>query len=438
MHAGPVLAVADLLLGTLLPGVVGAAAATTPPPPFTIDALSAAPGSGAALEDWIAVVVAGGDASGQQGVRHEEEAADAGADGEGDGGAGEFGEGGVSPFLGGGDSQCDVYARHAESFLGRVLGTFSRDMVPRVLLRFQAAAAVFAAACQQVAGAAAAAAGGGGGAADATAAVVAAAHRELHSFRGLDLCLRLLMRCGPHLPARGVTEAPEPLASAAATVSGAHAVETLGTLSHLAAGWLQTVQAVAAASATAAQPGGQPCTPAHAAAAGNGGSGLEAMLLAGGRVHKAIGSLAATWLSQQVAAQASGSGDPEAVPTVCQLALAVPSSAASLLQAVAGDPRLAGWQAALHPAAVWGGESLVSLSSVALSSSFKPPAALLEAVWQCEAVQVGGSMGWAGFAGGWGEHVLERSRGSLRFCTPAETPPRPCVWRPPCPCPPPT
>lgn len=58
--AEPVLAVADLVLSTLC---LGAASA---PPPFTADALSSAPGSGSAMEDWLAAVVAGGDMEGEQ------------------------------------------------------------------------------------------------------------------------------------------------------------------------------------------------------------------------------------------------------------------------------------------------------------------------------------------------------------------------------------
>lgn len=75
--AEPVLAVADLVLSTLCLG--GGAGAT--PPPFTVDALSAAPGSGAAMEDWLASVVAGGDS--QEGEAGEAAAASA-EDGEGE------------------------------------------------------------------------------------------------------------------------------------------------------------------------------------------------------------------------------------------------------------------------------------------------------------------------------------------------------------------
>lgn len=74
----PVLAVADLVLSTLCLGA-GTGAGAAPPPPFTVDALSAAPSSGAAMEDWLASVVAGGD--GQDGDEGLSEAAGAGGGG---------------------------------------------------------------------------------------------------------------------------------------------------------------------------------------------------------------------------------------------------------------------------------------------------------------------------------------------------------------------
>lgn len=54
--AEPVVVAADLVLSTLSLG--GPAAA---PPLFVVGALSSAPGSGSAMEDWLASVVAGGD-----------------------------------------------------------------------------------------------------------------------------------------------------------------------------------------------------------------------------------------------------------------------------------------------------------------------------------------------------------------------------------------
>lgn len=59
------------MLSTL--GLAGA----TAPPPFTIDALSAAPGSGGAIEEWLASVAAGGDAA-----EGEEAGAEHGGEGE--------------------------------------------------------------------------------------------------------------------------------------------------------------------------------------------------------------------------------------------------------------------------------------------------------------------------------------------------------------------
>ena len=63
------IAAADLVLATLSLG--GPAAA---PPPFVVAALSSAPGSGSAMEDWLAYVVAGGD-GGMEGESQNEAAA---------------------------------------------------------------------------------------------------------------------------------------------------------------------------------------------------------------------------------------------------------------------------------------------------------------------------------------------------------------------------
>jgi hypothetical protein len=256
-------------------------------------------------------------------------------------------------------------------------------MLPRVLLRLQAASAAFAQACQQ----AAAAAGRDAAGAQATLDGLVPA------FRAMDVCLRLLTRCAPSFPTRGAADSAEALAGAAGAVSGAHAVQSMQALFQLSAGWLQSVQAIAAA----AQQAGQRSTPVHpAAAAGSGG--LAAMLLAGSRVHKAIGSMTATWLSQLTMALVQGSANPEAAPVAQELVQGVLSSAAALLQALTA-PQLAGWQAGLHQGAVWAAESLVSLSSIALSSSLKPPPALLAAVWSSEQVQVR-CLGWLGWLTG--------------------------------------
>ncbi len=69
--AEPILAVSDLLLSALSPA--GTAAA-----PFSLDALSSAPSSGAAMEDWLQSVVSGGD-SGRvdEAAAERQEAADA-------------------------------------------------------------------------------------------------------------------------------------------------------------------------------------------------------------------------------------------------------------------------------------------------------------------------------------------------------------------------
>lgn len=290
---------------------------------------------------------------------------------------------GATPFQE--DSEADAFVRHAESFLGRAIGSFSAELLPRVLLTFQASSMAFAAACQQVAAAAQAAEAG-----REAPAAAAALGQLLPSFCKLDACLRLLTRCGPSFPVRGAAEAPPTLSASGGgePPSGATAVQSLRALCQLAAVWLHSVQALAGAIAL---PEGQPSTPNHLAAAGVGGGreGLSAMLLAGSRLYKTVGSLTATWLSQLVLGLVQGTADPDAAAVAQELLQCVLSAAADLLQA-ATRAQMAGWQAALHRATLWAAESLVALTSIALSSSVKPPVALLEAVWSSPQVQVSG------------------------------------------------
>lgn len=282
------------------------------------------------------------------------------------------------------DSEQDVCVRHAESFLAQAMGTFSSELLPRVLLQLQACSGGFAAACDAAAARVQQAAAAG-----QRPAAAPSLDDQLPAFRAMDICLRLLMRCGPLFPTRGAAEPAAPLTGGqtAGAICGAHAVQTLRGLCQLAAAWLRSVQAMTAA--TAAQQAAQPSTPAHAAACG--GAGLHAMLLAGGRLHKALGSLTATFLSQLVMALVHGTADPDAAAVAHELVLGVLSSAAGLLQALVSPALDLGWRPLLHRAAVWGAESLVSLSSIALSSALKPPPALLGALWSSEQAQVGGA-----------------------------------------------
>lgn len=422
----------DLLLCSLCP--VG-----TAPTPLPLDALSSMPGSGAAMEDWLQSVVSGGDSGCEEAAAAQE-----------DGLGGEEDEYADEPLLPGlrargapaagcghplihpqqrapprsadgplcpvsnmpgtcqpplpalgwrpslvcarhlpaeaaqglqGDSEYDVWVRHAEGLLGRATGSFSSDLLPAVLRRFQRAGAAFEGACQAAAaGVAQAVAAGGAGA--PPAAVLDAG---LPTFQGMDVCLRLLTRCGPSFPTRGAANASSGLAPPAGEpVSGAHAVQCLRATLQLAGGWLHAVQAIAGASQQQGQQQGQPATPSLTAAAGSGG--LPALLLAGSWLYKAAGSLTATWLSQLLAGLAQGSADPDAAAVAQQAVQGLLSAAAALLQAVA-SPQLAGWQPLLYRAAVWAAESLVSLSSVALSSALKPPVQLLEGVWRSHEVQ---------------------------------------------------
>lgn len=277
--------------------------------------------------------------------------------------------------------------RHAEGFLGRAIGSFSADLLPAVLQRFQGAGTAFEQACQAAAAGVAQAVAAGSFAASPAAALEA----WLPAFRATDICLQLLTRCGPSFPTRGAADGSAGLAPPAGSgepVSGAHAAQCLHVTFQLAGGWLQAVQAIAGASQQQGQQQGQPATPSLAAAAagGGGGGGLSTMLLAGSRLYKVAGSLTATWLSQLLAGLVQGSADPDAAAVAQQLVQGLLSTAATLLQAVA-SPQLAGWQPLLHRAAVWAAESLVSLSSIALSSALKPPPQLLEGIWRSHETQ---------------------------------------------------
>ncbi|KAI3429302.1 hypothetical protein D9Q98_005397 [Chlorella vulgaris] len=383
VYKEPLMAVCGVVLAALCPAAAVTGLAS---PPIFLDSLSTAPGGGAALDDWLAAVVAGGDAGAQGGHEAQEERAGEGnvEEEEEEEERGAFlvpgAMQGATPFQE--DSEADAFVRHAESFLGRAIGSFSAELLPRVLLTFQASSMAFAAACQQVAAAAQAAEAG-----REAPAAAAALGQLLPSFCKLDACLRLLTRCGPSFPVRGAAEAPPTLSASGGgePPSGATAVQSLRALCQLAAVWLHSVQALAGAIAL---PEGQPSTPNHLAAAGVGGGreGLSAMLLAGSRLYKTVGSLTATWLSQLVLGLVQGTADPDAAAVAQELLQCVLSAAADLLQA-ATRAQMAGWQAALHRATLWAAESLVALTSIALSSSVKPPVALLEAVWSSPQVQ---------------------------------------------------
>lgn len=267
-----------------------------------------------------------------------------------------------------------MYVRHAESFLGQAIGSNSAEALPRVLRSLQAAAGPFAGACEAAAAAAAALQQG------PQPAAAAALQAQLPAIQAMDACLRLLTRCGPSFPTRGAAEPAPPLLPGE-RISGAHAAQALRSLFHLATAWLQAVQTLAAA-----QQAAQPATPAGATAAA--GAALRALLLAGARVYKAAGSLTATWLSQLVAALVQGSADPDAAAVAQGLVHGVLAAAADLLRLLASPRGLdPGWRPALHQASVWAAESLVSLSSIALSSGIRPPPALLDAVWRSEQAQ---------------------------------------------------
>ncbi|KAL4856758.1 putative sphingolipid transporter spinster 2 [Chlorella vulgaris] len=383
VYKEPLMAVCGVVLAVLCPAAAVTGLAS---PPIILDSLSTAPGGGAALDDWLAAVVAGGDAGAQGGHEAQEERAGEGnvEEEEEEEERGAFlvsgAMQGATPFQE--DSEADAFVRHAESFLGRAIGSFSAELLPRVLLSFQASSMAFAAACQQVTAAAQAAEAG-----REAAAAAAALGQLLPSFRELDACLRLLTRCGPSFPIRGAAEAPPTLSASdgGEPPSGATAVQSLRALCQLAAVWLHSVQALVGAIAL---PEGQPSTPIPLADTGVGGSreGLSAMLLAGSRVYKTVGSLTATWLSQLVLGLVQGTADPDAAAVAQELLQCVLSAAADLLQA-ATSAQMAGWQPALHRATLWAAESLVALTSIALSSSVKPPVALLEAVWSSPQVQ---------------------------------------------------
>jgi hypothetical protein len=264
-----------------------------------------------------------------------------------------------------GDSEAEVFVRHAESFLGRTVTTFAADRLPALLLAAQAA-------CVQLAAASAAAAAAAAAPQPQVAAAVGAALAPAApALQGADACLRLLARCGPSLPLRGVAGAPDELAPDA-DVSGAHGAAVLGALCQLADGWAACVGTVAAA----AQPAGEPRTPPPLAA--EAAAGLAAWLAAGGRLYKAAGSLTATWLSRLVLGLAHGTVDPDCGTIARRLLHSHLHSCATLLRAAAAAPAEGGWRGALAPAAVWAGEALVAATSVALSSSLKPPATLLQ------------------------------------------------------------
>ena len=353
--AGPILEVAHILLSTVLssaqPGPGQAA------PLFTLAALNAAPGSGAAMDDWLQAAVAGGDA----GERAEEDAEDAAAavtaeEEEEKGGEVVSATSQLVTFEAA-ESEADVYVRQAESFLARAVGTFSSELLPLILRHSEQGKAVFLQACEQLAVCGRA----------SPSAAAALAH--------VDIVLRLLARAGPFLHLARVEEpaarAPQP----GERLRGAHGMLAFAHLTQLGALWLQALQHFAAAgpSTPAAGQSGQP-------------SSLAAILQVGARIHKCLGALSATWLPQLMMARASEAADPAAHACLASLVDGLLSTASQLHFALL---QLPSWQGVLHPVALAAAESLVSLSSITLSSSMKPPESLLQLVAASSQLQVG-------------------------------------------------
>lgn len=344
----PLLDVARLLLATLLGKPV---APGQPAPPFTLAALDTALGSGAAADDLLQAVLSGGDA----GEQAEEAAAGAASGGDED----EEEDRNVnaevlvappmqqSPFQA--DSEVDVYVRHCEAFLARAVGTIPAELLPPLLLQLQAAQAGFAQVCEALAGQ-------GGSVAGAAAALAQ-----------LDVLLRLLARAGPHLAAAGAAGGPLGPLVPSVRPSSAHAAQAFSAVVQLAATWLHAMQCMAAASPA------EPSTPVHGRAGQL--AGLSAFLAIGARIHKCLGALCATWLPQLMIAQAAAN-DSAAATDVTQLAEAQLQAAAAMLASLL---RLPHWQGILHRVALAATQGLVALTSIAISSSMRPPVALLRA-----------------------------------------------------------
>ena len=333
MHRGfkdAILLLTSVLLSTLLPDYQQQQQS---PPPFVLDNLDTSVASGAALEDWILELGGGGGAQ-----REEEETMMGDGDGDGDGDKDEFldaqyGKVSHSTIVPSGcdashsryPSAADVFALHAEYFIAHAISTHAAILVPIILNYLPPALEAEL---------------------KTSPSTQDASSSSVH-VRAV-LALRLVARCAPHLPATRLSRDSDSVKLVRGIVSFGRA-------------WMEKYE--------------------NEMVLRGGGGGRSGV---GEVTFRTLSPLMTTWLSQIVLIELPKNDQSveEIVVEVVQDVLNLVASAASALLLPDQFPR----SATNKEIGLAATQTLLSLTSVALSSAMKPPIHLLTTASSCPAV----------------------------------------------------
>ncbi|KAL4527441.1 hypothetical protein Ndes2526B_g08872 [Nannochloris sp. 'desiccata'] len=312
-----------------------------PVPPFLVQNLDTTTDSGAALEDWIAAV---GDNNEDfdfqtEGTQDNLDTADAdGSDGD------------PEDDVFSSSSEAHVFAQQVEYFIAHATSSYNKDLVP-VLFRQLAPA------------------------------MTAAAQARLQSEQGLvylcnfraQFALKLIARCAPHLPTSNLTavanfpsrDSAQEKEEGVSSLSGGHVLQLVQALIHFGGEQLIMVR-------TEAQQAQQQQQRILMA------SVLDTLVT----IYRTLSPLMTTWLPQIMLTKAGTDSDVQVL--VSQLLRGVVEFVAAgvecsvLLNKI--NSRNTGSGGGSQKLAVAASQTLLSVTSIALSSGMKPPVVLLQSI----------------------------------------------------------
>jgi hypothetical protein len=331
-----------------------------PSPPFLLQNLSTHPGSGAALEDWVAAV--GDNNEDFQAENSQDKAADA------EDASNNDAEEGVDDVL---SSEAHVFAQQVEYFIAHATSSYHKDLVP-VLFKQLAPAMTAAAQARQ----------------GTDHGVV-----YLTNFRA-EFALKLLSRCAPYLPTRNLTSSlPDGINSgleeqegSVYSLTGSHVVQLLQALLHFGGEQLNIVRSTEAQAQQAQQ------AQQHQRIL------MAVVLDTVVGIYRTISPIMTSWLPQ-IMLQNDGT-DPDVEILVSQLLQAVIEFVAAgvdtsvflsnLINSNTNSGSNTGGGGYLGSGskklAIAASQTLLSITSIALSSGMKPPVGLLHNLLSLPAV----------------------------------------------------
>jgi hypothetical protein len=313
-----------------------------PPPPFLLQNLDTSTGSGSALEEWVAVV----------GDNNEDFQTEKNLEGSGLGGNDTDdvdAEDGVNEDLLSSCSEAHVFAQQVEFFIAHATSSYNKDLVPVLFSQLAPAMTAAAQARQQ-----------------SDPGVV-----YLHNFRA-EFALKLVARCAPHLPTNKLTPSSSlPRYSGGGVegdqgLCGGHVLQLIQALLHFGGEQLNAIN-TEAQHAQHAQ---------HEVILIGASSVLDTLVT----IYRTLSPLMTSWLPQIMLTKAGTDADVQLL--VSQLLQAVVEFVAGGIQTSMSVMRLniscgGGGSKSLAVAA---SQTLLSVTSIALSSGMKPPIALLQSL----------------------------------------------------------